>query len=285
MKKELSIASLLVLICFSVFGQNFISTDKKWNVKLTGYPNSFITEFFKIEEDSTVNTMFYNKVWISTDSLNSWTFQGLLREDSNVVYYLPPGMNEGVLYNFNLEIGDTALVKNMFSGNDEVPVSVIDIDTIVYFGVPRKRWHLGDNGFTNEYWVEGIGSLNGPLYTKYWYSIICPVWELLCFHEGDTLLYVLPGSQVCYQSTVGLDDTSNKEFNMEVFPNPVSNIITIKTGRNSVIEITNLQGQILKKYKSTDKNTTIDVSDLSNGIYLIKATSEKGILARKFMKE
>jgi hypothetical protein len=41
-------------------------------------------------------------------------FQGLLREEANIVYCIPPDFNKGVLYDFNLEIGDAEFVKNVF---------------------------------------------------------------------------------------------------------------------------------------------------------------------------
>jgi len=176
MKKKLITISLIIFVSLQVHSQNFISTEKEWNVRLTGWAGKFSTEIFQIYGDSIIDTVHYKKIWASFDSLTSWDFQGLLREDSNIVYYIPPNSSEGILYNFNLEIGETIFVKNIFYDDMEVPVTVIDIDTIEYFGIHRKRWHLGEDGYISEYWVEGIGSLNGPLHTNYDYYIVCPVW-------------------------------------------------------------------------------------------------------------
>ena len=69
------------------------------------------------------------------------------------------------------------------------------------------------------------------------------------------------------------------------FPNPTTNILTIETSQKSSVEILNLEGQIIKSYKSTDNNTIIDVSSFSSGIYFIKASSDKGVVVKKFIKE
>ncbi|NVO02532.1 MAG: T9SS type A sorting domain-containing protein, partial [Bacteroidetes bacterium] len=85
-------------------------------------------------------------------------------------------------------------------------------------------------------------------------------------------------------NNVGIIENNSNEYILEIFPNPVTNSMSIQTMQNSLIEITNLQGQVIKSIHNLDKTTTIDVSNLSNGLYLIKATSGKGIIVRKFVK-
>ena len=80
------------------------------------------------------------------------------------------------------------------------------VEAVDYFGISRKRWLLGEDGYVQESWVEGIGSLYGPLYTKFEYCIVCPFWELLCYHYNDTLNYIMNGQTDCYQNTVGIDE-------------------------------------------------------------------------------
>ena len=70
-----------------------------------------------------------------------------------------------------------------------------------------------------------------------------------------------------------------------IFPNPARDNITINTLEKSTIEILNIQCQILKTIKSSEISTKIDVGNLPSGIYLIKATSEKGVGVRKFLKD
>ncbi|MDO8897545.1 MAG: T9SS type A sorting domain-containing protein [Bacteroidales bacterium] len=287
MKKNLTIIVLAVLISFSVHGQNFISTEKQWNVMLTAFPLSNTTEIYKINGDSTVNLTDYSKIWASFDSLATWHFKGLLREESNIVYYIPPVGAEGILYDFNLEIGDNTYINNVFCS--DIPIYVIDIDTVEYFGTSRKRWLIGENGIVDEVWVEGIGSLNGPLYSKYWNCIICPVWELLCFHESDTLKYMKPFETNCYYSTVGVAEKA-VENDFIVSPNPAKkgNEISLETTSKMLsISVFDVTGRLVKTINPLHVNKiNIETSNFEPGLYLITvATDREKIMTRKILIE
>lgn len=71
----------------------------------------------------------------------------------------------------------------------------------------------------------------------------------------------------------GIEETAVAE--LIVFPNPANNLITIRTNQtftDETIFITDLQGKIvLRKEHVNGAETTIDVSGLTNGIYLIRS--------------
>lgn len=277
MKQSIIFTVFAFLMNLSIFGQSFISTDKQWNVRLNG-GYGLTTEIFQIEGDSIVDSKLYNKIWVSSDSLTTMHFQGLLREDSNVVYYIPPDFGEGILYDFNLEIGDTTSVNNIFCGDELIPIHIIDIDTVEYFGESRKRWLIGENGNVEEIWIEGIGSLNGPLYTKYWYCIICPVWELLCYHKNNTLEYIMPGETDCYQNTVGIEESITKD-EILIRPNPVKKGNSIEIEMNFkplIVDLVNSSGILIQHHTSIqDRIIKFETNDLETGLYLIKITNQE----------
>jgi len=285
MKQRIILISFAILLNLSQFGQSFISNDKQWNVRFTGFPLAFSTEIYVINGDSVINSVNYNKIWVSFDSLVTWQYQGLLREDSNIVYYIPPDKNEGVLYDFNLEIGDTAYVNNMFCNN--IPIYVIDIDTVEYLGTSRKRWILGEDGYVHEFWVEGIGSLNGPLHTKFMYCIVCPYWELLCYHFNDTLEYKMFGQTDCYQNTVGMTE-NYKESDFLIIPNPVKkgDNINIKTNSiPSIISVFNSAGLLINTINPENNNKIrIETNTYKPGLYFVTIkTKENRISTKKLL--
>jgi len=279
---KLIVVGLAILMCFSASGQNFISSDKQWNVRLSGFPPSIATEINVINGDSTVDMTVYQKLWTSFDSLATWQFQGLIREESNTVYFIPPAGNEGVLYDFNLTTGDTAYVTNIFCS--DVPIHIIDVDTVEYFGASRKRWHIGENGYVDEYWIEGIGSLNGLLYANYSYCIVCPVWELLCYHENDTLKYIMPNETDCYQNTVGIGENKG-ETEFSVSPNPVrkGHDISVETRSETyVISVFNSAGQLMKTiYPGKDLKISIATNTLEPGLYFIMLETDANKMRTK----
>lgn len=79
-----------------------------------------------------------------------------------------------------------------------------------------------------------------------------------------------------FVETLSVDDIST--FNIEVYPNPVANILTINSA--TPIEkatIYNTLGQVVKTTTINTHNSQIDMSTLQTGIYFIKTTSITGL--------
>ena len=86
-------------------------------------------------------------------------------------------------------------------------------------------------------------------------------------------------------SVVGLPELQQVNYNCEVFPNPSSDKITITNSGKSKIDIINVNGQIIKSFYNNEKEMTIDLRDLSNGIYIVKVMTDKDIITKKFIKQ
>jgi len=85
-------------------------------------------------------------------------------------------------------------------------------------------------------------------------------------------------------SSVGINELSN-QFNITISPNPTSDEITIIIPEKSTIEIFNINGQIIKSIYSKSISTIVDLRNLSSGIYIIKAKTDKGVAIKKFIKQ
>ena len=82
----------------------------------------------------------------------------------------------------------------------------------------------------------------------------------------------------------GIQEVDNTlEFNL--YPNPSADNITIETSQKTNIEIQNVEGRTVKTINNVEKATIVDLSELSGGVYFIKAITEKGISVKKFIKE
>jgi len=72
------------------------------------------------------------------------------------------------------------------------------------------------------------------------------------------------------------------DLNYTVYPNPVNELLSIRSKKEiSKIEIFNFLGQ---QIISTDEKTTVDVSKLTPGSYLVKIYNEEQIITKKFIK-
>jgi hypothetical protein len=64
---------------------------------------------------------------------------------------------------------------------------------------------------------------------------------------------------------------------IQVFPNPTNNFITIEVGSNEIFNFTiiNQLGQVVKVFKTDDYSTTIDIRDLTKGVYYLVCTNNQ----------
>jgi len=73
---------------------------------------------------------------------------------------------------------------------------------------------------------------------------------------------------------------------ISIYPNPTKDNLTIETNFNTEqrIEIINLMGQTI--YTSyINKKAVINTSAFANGVYILKLSSDKETVVRKFVKE
>jgi hypothetical protein len=100
---------------------------------------------------------------------------------------------------------------------------------------------------------------------------------------SPTFVTVSPPMRSC-NTIFGINELSNS-LNISVFPNPASDKITIECTQKAHIEILNTEGQIIKTIHNTGIMTTIDLVNLSRGVYIIKAKTDNGIMIKKFIKQ
>ncbi len=86
----------------------------------------------------------------------------------------------------------------------------------------------------------------------------------------------------------GINEIDN-ESGVKIYPNPSQSEITIETTSNEVIKlisVNDLLGRELIQQKPINSNTTIDISALSAGVYLLQVQSKHGeVKISKFIKE
>ena len=72
---------------------------------------------------------------------------------------------------------------------------------------------------------------------------------------------------------------------ISIYPNPASNFITLNSYLNiESVEIISLSGNILLKQKGHFENQSVDISNIPNGMHLLRITTTKGIWQGSFVK-
>ena len=101
-------------------------------------------------------------------------------------------------------------------------------------------------------------------------------------NEDNNCLYItMPGDDITYTPSVGETSSVDEqtEISLELYPNPTHNTLTVKTTLNesALFEIVDLNGKVIVT-KQMSATTTIDISDLQNGLYMYRLIKKEGTL-------
>ena len=108
-----------------------------------------------------------------------------------------------------------------------------------------------------------------------------------------TVTYVLPDYTACVStstiktiSALGTDNFESLNNSIKVFPNPTTGIVSISSPENAIINIIEIVDVLGKTVSLKTKNTSqVDISEFSNGIYILKIHSGATIFQKKIMKQ
>ncbi|MBL4669927.1 MAG: T9SS type A sorting domain-containing protein, partial [Flavobacteriales bacterium] len=106
--------------------------------------------------------------------------------------------------------------------------------------------------------------------------------------DGDLDLYVgeINGTITFYENlglSTGISEIENTEIN--IYPNPTANKLEIRNLKSPIttISIIDVTGKTVKTI--IGNVNTVNVSDLTRGIYFIQIQTEKGLVNKKFIKK
>lgn len=81
--------------------------------------------------------------------------------------------------------------------------------------------------------------------------------------------------------TVGISE--NNETGTAIYPNPATDVLNVVSENNiNKVEIFNVQGQMVKAAGNVN---TLSISDLTDGVYFVKVTTDKGTATHKLIKK
>ncbi len=233
---------------------------------------SFSTYNFSLEDTLTIYTsapvgqiiMEGNKVYAKIEYL-----YGELEGDYSQDFHL--------LYDYDLQIGDTAYHKNGFGPAVLDNITSFDLNGHL---VPHFHFSNGDS------WIKGIGSTRHPLFP---FVREFEISYLYCYSAGyyagdspiDFYAYY-PGSTNPYCQLTVPENEEKPEIN--VAPNPTQtrlNVLNTKVVPKR-IEIYTMNGQLLAFNDNCD---SIAVKSLASGVYFVKIRMDKQWYTFRFQKE
>ncbi|WP_025739756.1 carbohydrate-binding protein, partial [Aquimarina pacifica] len=140
---------------------------------------------------------------------------------------------------------------------------------------------------------ELIGTITVPS-TNSWTSWTSVTTTINAVHgTHDVYLVYTGGNQYLFNiNTIEFSNElakTNLDFDgiFAAFPNPVTDILTINTNssKTAKLDIINYAGQNVLSRNIQSETQTIDLSNLSTGIYILKVTDEKQIQTKEIIKQ
>jgi hypothetical protein len=108
--------------------------------------------------------------------------------------------------------------------------------------------------------------------------------ELVYYKQGQES-WGTPVGTDC-SSLAGINDSKKTgDSLLQLFPNPASHLIMIYSPAKGLLGIFNLCGQQMLKQNITVPATTLDISTLPSGVYLVRLVGKEGVEVGKFIKE
>jgi hypothetical protein len=272
--KKLSFILIVILTITSIKGQNYINfptSNTVWNYMCSN-PGGEYHISQEIIGDTIINNLVYTKIkQVIFGSSNSNHY--LIETNKKIMCYDKTTSSDFILYNFNLNIGDTFAIHNQYD-----TLVVIDIDSVILddekYHKKIELYHL--NEFFNETWIEGIGSNNFPIN---FYGNWETSGQLTCYIVEDKILI----NNWCFYTDINKPKIGNKNL---LKSNLINRDIVLECQKNEFerVEIFNSNGQIVLHSSIINDNFKIDFSNYSNGIYVLKIIGKTKIEFEKFIK-
>lgn len=289
--------TLLSLALFSP-AQSFTDTNRIFSqyIAPSGCPapcRFITTSLYRFSGDTLIDTLHYRKILLSEDSTATWQVTGFARETpAGKVYFRRKFRDdsiggEGLTYDFSLLPGDTMYFYNPFLDYFHDTCVLARLDTVEMFDSARKVFYLKslsclrDSCDWYERWIEGIGSLTGPLLSGFPFNPWTGSWQtLLCVHYGDVLIFSNPEFDDCYYNTTSVPQRFTDKTKVFISPDPVTDISFLEVSGPPaayLLEIFTSSGRLLQKRNiPAEGKAILQAADFRPGLCFFRVTKKNG---------
>jgi|APTNR8051073442_1049403.scaffolds.fasta_scaffold00571_17 hypothetical protein len=241
--------------------------------------------------DTTINTIKYSKFYQINYGLDGTyynsNYRACTRIDGQKVWVIANGATQEILlYDFGVEVGDTLHLQfvDFDQGLDYYTES---IEQINIGGVLHKMIRFQTSYGIPDVWIEGIGSIMGPLDRGFFVIDAQPA--LTCYLKDGDVVYKTAAEQECEGGLTCAIVSGNGEVPdlnaFKVFPNPANAAIWIKSDVPGPIqvEIFTADGRLVSKAAYPDGQfTQVSTESLAPAIYLFRIAPKDNPFSSKF---
>ncbi len=245
------------------------------------------TSLFFFSGDSMINGATWQRLFSTGAAGTAPLLRGYVLQAGHLVLYLEPGLAVDTLYDFSLEVG--APMHFGRAGSDfRDTLTVEAIDHITIEGMDHRIFHFSTStrymtmeSYLSDIWIEGIGSIHGPLAPLHagsledWYPSGLPdSTRLTCYNQHNAALWQHTGYPDCVVNIQqALHEQAAERF--RVFPNPASGSFTVESGHEGVatIKIIDVLGQVVLQTSASGTRYQVDTRTIKPGLYWMQITT------------
>ncbi|HKR05306.1 MAG TPA: T9SS type A sorting domain-containing protein [Bacteroidia bacterium] len=269
----------------------FPDSSAIWNFHYVSYcfPLGTIDNYYSItvSGDTVINSQTYHK--LNTPYVQDFStgtcgggipngYKGAIRQDTTnkKVFYVPPsGSMEELLYDFNMQVGDT--VKGFLESMAFPKDTIQSIDSVLVGNDYRKRWNINPCYYI--YFIEGIGSTFGLISLSPGCQPDWGEYSLTCFTQNGMTLY--PDTNINCELITYVKNIYSEKYLQIIFPNPFINELTVKTNSNELSEIIIYDITSRKILQQIFTNSVLlNTQQLAKGIYIYEVINKKGAIEK-----
>ena len=218
---------------------------------------------------------------------------GMFREEDRKVYFIPKdSISELLLYDFNLELGDTFHLDPYLILAPEIVYNVaLGIDSIVTGDdIIRKRICFEQGGC----WIEGVGPTYGSFTLPWHFISLSGDYYLYCFTNDSIDIFEKQFSiqvgdyeyeQVGCNGIISSDRDIYFNNNITVLPNPFTERIDVIAPENKSADKLKLYSLNSKIVASSIKSNTLILDEqIKPGLYILHIEIEGEVYYRKMLR-
>ena len=246
--------------------------------------------------DTIINSKLYNKLYLNEDHsesngppppcsysypITTNLFIGGLRNDSlnkKVFFYDNSKNQECLLYNFNVNIGDTIQDWLAYCSASTIYWKITSIDSALVGSKYHKRFNINGGINADTSIIEGIGSLTGLLGP---YAFFENFNHLICNSVLGQTMFVNKGPPASC-GIVGIGETKDNAP-YSIYPNPFYTETTLRTKnifKNVSLTLYNSLGQAVKQMNNlTGQEIILQRENLPSGLYFLRLMEDNKVLA------
>lgn len=304
MKKLISLVFLLSLSAFT-YSQTWFPLGAKWYFNIIEediYSNTVGWGFseYEVIKDTLIDSKtakIVSKKVITYDNEVFHYDNTILMEEGGMVYFFQNNVFY-LMYDFNLEIGDTLPIVNFFDCDSSKQLVLDSLTNLTIGGNTLKVQHFSGKAYKggkeekfNLEIIEKIGykriqqsiTFQPKYYCSFEYVFSQIGTPLRCYIDNDLHYknewFSYENCDSLIDFTVGIAEKNISSF--KVLPNPTRGIIEIDVNSNDqFLELTSLQGQTISQQNllanNSENKITLDLTSYPSGVYFLSITTKSG---------